>query len=548
MTRRLLPALCALAFALTAPSAMAQTVSVGVTGQGSVSGPGIDCTHTGGPDCSEPYPSTRVCEWDAEIKQEFCWNEAQMVDLTAAVGANGYSFSGWTGCDAVATRTCTMTVTGDRSVTAGYVDVATPSVSVSPSSGVRRGTLNLAATASDNSGAIHRVEFRVRGTLVNTDFSAPYGTSFDTTGVADGSAAVRATAFDNAGNSSISEGTITIDNTAPGVSISSGPNNQTFGGSSTQTWTFSASDATSGVQAVHCSVVATGSAPSFGACSGGTGSHSVSGRPEGSYTFSVRVRDGGGLETIASRTFAIDTTPPDTAIDTGPADGSSSTDTNATFGFSASEGGSTFRCRVYLSGITPPEFGACSGDGTHTASGLNPGNYTFEVQATDAYGNADGSPAARSFTVAAPSSGGDGSGAGSGTGTGSTPPPADSGPGGGPTGTPAAAVLAAGPTTARTRLLRALTRGLAVGFTCSKGCAVTAQLRATSGLLAATKVVARGTKTLLTAGTGKVVLKFTRKAKRALANKRSVRLTLVFSVKAADGSVQKVTRRVTLKR
>jgi hypothetical protein len=59
---------------------------------------------------------------------------------------------------------------------------------------------------------------------------------------------------------------------------------------------------------------------------------------------------------------------------------------------------------VYADGAAAPAFGACSGDGAHTASDLAPGTYRFEVVALDAAGNEDPSPAARSFTVeAAPS-------------------------------------------------------------------------------------------------------------------------------------------------
>jgi endoglucanase len=57
-------------------------------------------------------------------------------------------------------------------------------------------SVNLAATATDNV-SVQRVEFRVNGTLVNTDMSAPY--SFTATGLSAGSHTATATAFD-AGN------------------------------------------------------------------------------------------------------------------------------------------------------------------------------------------------------------------------------------------------------------------------------------------------------------------------------------------------------------
>jgi hypothetical protein len=342
--------------------------------------------------------------------------------FTAGPDANGYVFDGWSGCDSVTNRTCSLEVLSDTVLIAAFRDVQAPSVPApSPGSGVQRGTITLSASPTDNSGTINRVEFRVRGVLVATDTTAPYSASFNTASVADGAATVRATAFDGSGNASFAESSVTIDNTAPGISVTNGPDGQTFGPNSTQTWTFTATDATSGVAAVECSLVPTGAADSFGACSGGYGSHSVTNEPDGSYRFTVRTRDNGGLVTTApARAFSIDATPPDTTITSGPADGSSSADTTATFAFTATQAGSTFECRVYPAALTPPAFGSCSGTGTHTASGFAPGTYAFEVRAKDPYGNTDASPAKRTFTVTTPAPADGGSTGGTGGSTGGT--------------------------------------------------------------------------------------------------------------------------------
>lgn len=287
----LLFTLAAFAFAAS-PAFAAGTVTVNVAGQGSASGPGIDCNQSGAPDCSEFYPNVEECDPDPRIG---CFFVPPDVELTAGPDANGFVFDNWAGCDAASLRACQMTVSTSRGVTANFRDAQAPSVtSPSPASGVQRGTITISAGASDNSGMVNRVEFRVRGNLVATDNSAPYSASFNTASVADGAATIRATAIDAAGNSAFTESNITIDNTAPTLSVTSGPDGQTFGPGSTQTWTFSAGDATSGVASVQCSVVATGSPTSFGACSG-SGSHSVTGKPEGNYTFTVRARDNGGL-------------------------------------------------------------------------------------------------------------------------------------------------------------------------------------------------------------------------------------------------------------
>jgi hypothetical protein len=73
---------------------------------------------------------------------------------------------------------------------------------------------------------------------------------------------------------------------------------------------------------------------------------------------------------------------------------------SGTFTFSTTEPDATFECRVYKAGTTPGSFGACSGNGTHSVSGLGNGTYTFEVRAVEPFsGQADLTPASRTWTV-----------------------------------------------------------------------------------------------------------------------------------------------------
>lgn len=88
----------------------------------------------------------------------------------------------------------------------------------------------------------------------------------------------------------------------------------------------------------------------------------------------------------------VDTTPPDTRIDAGPAD--PTTDTGATFAFSASEP-ATFTCSLDGAAFTP-----CTSPVTYT--GLAVQAHAFRVLATDRAGLADPIPAARAWTVTAP--------------------------------------------------------------------------------------------------------------------------------------------------
>ena len=119
-----------------------------------------------------------------------------------------------------------------------------------------------------------------------------------------------------------------------------------------------------------------------------------SGLADGAHTFEVRAINSGGAadDSPASRTFTIDTTPPDTAIDSGPS-GTVSTSA-ATFAFHGDPESDTssFECSL---DVAP--FSSCSSEKAYHR--LAEGAHSFEVRALDAVGNADSSPASRSWTV-----------------------------------------------------------------------------------------------------------------------------------------------------
>ncbi len=121
----------------------------------------------------------------------------------------------------------------------------------------------------------------------------------------------------------------------------------------------------------------------------------------GAHQFSARAIDGSGNAdptpatlswTIESLPPPPDTTPPDTSITSHPA--SSTTSTAASFGFSATEGGSSFECQ--LDGST---WAGCTSSKSY--SDLAVGPHQFSVRATDGSGNVDASPASFSWTVEA---------------------------------------------------------------------------------------------------------------------------------------------------
>jgi len=216
------------------------------------------------------------------------------------------------------------------------------------------------------------------------------------------------------------------------------------------------------------------------------------------------------------RTWTVDTVAPETTLaSSGPT--GSTTATSAEFEFS-SEPGVTFRCQLDSQAV---EVGCISPRGF---SGLGVGTHTFKVWATDGAGNADPTPATRTWTVTSPDTG---------TSSGGTPS------GGTPDTTAPVAVLSF----ARQRLARALRRGLAAsGSTTEPGTLVL------DVLYRGKKVATSGKRALTQAGSLKLVAKFTRKGKRTLGGLRSARLTLRLRATDAAGNVTVKKKTVTLKR
>lgn len=98
-------------------------------------------------------------------------------------------------------------------------DTTPPSVSLSaPADGATvSGQITLSASASDNVG-VDRVEFRIDGSLLASDSSAPYSSNWDSSTVSDGSHQISAEAFDAAGNSASDVINVTVSNGGGGGS------------------------------------------------------------------------------------------------------------------------------------------------------------------------------------------------------------------------------------------------------------------------------------------------------------------------------------------
>ena len=176
------------------------------------------------------------------------------------------------------------------------------------------------------------------------------------------------------------------DTTPPETTITSGPANNSTTTTSSSTFGFSSSESGSTFECQD-------DAGAWTVCT----SPSVRGPfANGSHSFGVRARDAAGNvdPTPAQRSYTInvDTTPPETTITSGPADGSTTTTATSSFGFSSSESGSTFECQ--------DDAGAWTACTSPSARGpLANGSHSFGVRARDAAGNVDPTPAQRTYTV-----------------------------------------------------------------------------------------------------------------------------------------------------
>ena len=190
----------------------------------------------------------------------------------------------------------------------------------------------------------------------------------------------------------------TIDTTPPAVTLTSAPT----GTSDDKTPTFGGGVGTASgdIASVTLDIFSGTSASGTpvqtipATVSGGSWSATATALRDGTYTARADQSDSAGNTGYSvKRTFTIDTTPPDTTITGGPA--ASTGSTSATFSFTSSKANSTFQCRLDGAAWTD-----CSSPQTY--AGLAAGQHTFDVRATDAYGNVDPTPATSSWTIVAP--------------------------------------------------------------------------------------------------------------------------------------------------
>ena len=268
------------------------------------------------------------------------------------------------------------------------VDTVAPNAPVIGGSNATQGsaTVTLSGTAEANA----TVEVFESATSRGTTTATGGNWTLTINNVPDGAHSYVARATDAATNTSGNSNTrtITVDTGAPTVTIDSGPSGPIR---TDPTFAFHSPDDGA---TLECRMNRQGNpANSFNFCASPK-TYGDLAEVEGTYTFEVRATDdAGNTGPIASRTFVVDLTPPPADVISGPT--GATTESSPSFGFSSTDTGTTFECKLDGPGAAVGSFGPCTSPANF--NGLQPGEYVFFVRATDGAGNQ--TTKTRAFTV-----------------------------------------------------------------------------------------------------------------------------------------------------
>ncbi len=277
------------------------------------------------------------------------------------------------------------------------LDTTPPAVSLTApaSSATVAGAVTVSATASDNV-AVVGVQFRVDGAPLGLeDLISPYSVSWNTTTATNGSHTLTAVARDAAGNTTTSSGVaVTVDNSAPTVTLTAPSSGATVSGTVTVSATATDNVGVVGVQfrldGANLDAEDT------------TAPYSVSWNTttaaNGSYTLTAVARDAAGNTTTSSSVAVTvsNTSPPPLNITTTSLP-------SATVGTAYSQtltatGGTTPYTWSRSSGTLPPGL-TLSSAGIISGTPTTAGSFSFTVQVTDSPSATDTQPL--SLTVSA---------------------------------------------------------------------------------------------------------------------------------------------------
>lgn len=266
------------------------------------------------PSASSPSTSRIDVTWpDVDGETGYRLEHSASSTFTSPTGvdlAAGTTSSAITGLSPSTTRYVRVRASNAAGTTAWSSTVsattrnAAPTVSLTaPTAGVvgdAPATLTLAANAADVDGTVGRVEFYRGATLVGTDTSAPFAAT--ESGVAAGTYALTARAFDDDGDSATSTAVSVVVNAPPTVALTAPAAGATFTAPATVSLAATAADGDGTVAAVDfyrdSTLIASDTSSPYTA--------TASGLAAGTYVLTARARDDrGSTTTSASRTIAV---------------------------------------------------------------------------------------------------------------------------------------------------------------------------------------------------------------------------------------------------
>lgn len=285
---------------------------------------------------------------------------------------------------------CTPSGTGDNC--ANPADTTPPTASItSPTGGTVKGTVTVNASASDDSGTVSQVAFFVDDIQVGAaDTTSPYSFSWNTATASNGTHTLTVKATDPSGNVGTSASVVvTVDNSAPTVSLTAPANGATVSGTVNLSATASDNIGVTSVEFYRGSTLMASDSTSPYSYSWNT-----SAVANGSYVLTAKAYDAAGNVTTSSNVTVTvnnvvapppDTTPPTTSI-TSPANGSTASGT-VTVNASAADAVGVTKVELYIDGsLAATDVASPYSFSWNTASYSNAA-HTLVTKAYDAAGN-----------------------------------------------------------------------------------------------------------------------------------------------------------------
>jgi hypothetical protein len=243
---------------------------------------------------AELWVDSILYETDSTAPYSFAWATLQSSNAAHMLVVKGYDAAG----NAGSSSPVTVMVNNVADSIAPTVSISSPAANATVS-----GQTTVAIDASDNSGAVARVELFIDGTLLGSDVAAPFTFAWSTTGSSNGSHVIKAKAIDAAGNSTESA-TITVnvsnagDTTPPDILITKPLNGTSVPTKGTMKVSASASDS-GGIARIVISLDGTAikTCTLITVCDTSVSTKSVS---AGSHTISARAEDTAGNASTSS--------------------------------------------------------------------------------------------------------------------------------------------------------------------------------------------------------------------------------------------------------